>query len=105
MEFIETDVFSKRIQAILSDEEYGSLQAELIQRPDLGNLVPGAKGLRKLRWSVEGKGKRGGARIIYFWYVTRDLLLMLYAFKKSEQDDLTREQMRMFSELVDRGAV
>jgi len=68
VEFFETDIFTKRIQDILSDEEYSFLQADLIKRPEHGALIPGAKGLRKLRWSVEGKGKRSGARVIYYWY-------------------------------------
>lgn len=94
MEFLETDIFTKRIEKILSDEEYGFLQAELAHKPDLGKLISGGKGLRKLRWSIEGKGKRGGARIIYYWYASKDLILMLYAFKKSEQADIPKEQLK-----------
>ena len=105
MEFFETDIFTKRIQDILSDEEYSFLQADLIKRPEHGALIPGAKGLRKLRWSVEGKGKRSGARVIYYWYVDRGRIYMIYAFKKSEQADLTHDQLKSLARYVKEGVL
>ncbi len=105
MEFLETDIFTRRIQEILSDEAYSFLQADLMRRPDAGKLIPGAKGLRKLRWSIEGKGKRGGARVIYYWYVDDEQIYMIYAFKKSEQADLTKDQLKMLTEFVKKGAI
>lgn len=105
MEFFETDIFTKRIQDILSDEAYSFLQAVLIKKPDSGLLIPGAKGLRKLRWSVEGKGKRGGARVIYYWYVGRERIYMIYAFKKSEQADLTHDQLEALAQYVQKGVL
>ena len=78
MEFFETDIFTRRIQEILTDEEYSLLQADLIKKPDRGTLIPGAKGLRKLRWAAQGKGKRGGARVIYYWYTEDQPIYMIY---------------------------
>jgi len=95
VEFIETYIFTKRIQEILGDEEYCLLQMDLIKRPDAGNLMPGGKGLRKLRWSIEGKGKRGGIRIIYYWDVPAEQIYMAFVFKKSEQSDLTNNQLKI----------
>jgi hypothetical protein len=60
MVIVETPIFTRRIQAILSDEEYRLLQIQLINRPDSGRIIRGTGGLRKLRWSAEGHGKRGG---------------------------------------------
>jgi hypothetical protein len=57
--FIESPVFSRRITEYLDDDEYASLQWELILRPDAGDLIPGSGGLRKLRWKAKGRGKSG----------------------------------------------
>lgn len=69
MEIIETQVFTKDIVKLLSDNEYRELQKALVENPLLGHLIPGGAGLRKLRWSAGGKGKRGGLRIIYYYVV------------------------------------
>ncbi len=62
MEFIETSVFTRQLKGLLSDEEYRETQAFLILSPHSGDLIQGSGGLRKLRWSSKGKGKRGGVR-------------------------------------------
>lgn len=56
---VETSVFTRCIKELLSDEDYADLQALLVERPDAGDLIPGSYGLRKLRWEIEGSGKRG----------------------------------------------
>ena len=94
MEFFETNIFTKCIQAFLSDEEYSYLQGKLIKNPLAGKLIVGGHGLRKLRWSLDGTGKRGGARIIYYLY-SEEQIYMIYAFKKSDQEDLTAEQLKI----------
>lgn len=66
VEIIETHIFTKKIKAILSDDEYRKLQWELAINPEAGPLIPGCRGLRKLRWAIPGKGKRGGLRVIYY---------------------------------------
>jgi len=101
MVIVETPIFTRRIQAILSDEEYRYLQAQLVQRPNTGKIIPGSGGLRKLRWSASGRGKRGGARIIYYWFVSPAVMLMLFAFPKNEQDDLTPDQMKQLKKIVE----
>lgn len=102
MEFIETDVFTKRVGEILSDEDYGYLQACLIEKPSAGDLIPGGKGLRKLRWSGGGKGKRGGVRVIYY-LVSNQQIYMIYLYKKSKQGDLTPEQLKILAQYVKGG--
>jgi len=67
MVIIETSVFTRRITELLSDDEYRELQATLVERPKAGPVIPGSGGIRKLRWSASGRGKRGGARVIYYW--------------------------------------
>lgn len=90
----ETPIFTKRIQELITDDEYRLLQAHLVNRPDAGKIMPGSGGLRKLRWSSGSHGKRGGIRSIYYWFVSQNILLLLYAYPKSEQDNLTSEQLR-----------
>jgi hypothetical protein len=101
MVIIETPIFTRRIQAILSDEEYRLLQIQLINKPDSGKVIQGSGGLRKLRWSAGGHGKRGGLRIIYYWFVSRDILLLLFAYPKSERDDLTQEQLKKLKKIIE----
>jgi len=84
-----------RIRAVLSDEEYSKLQWALIINPQAGAIIPGTKGLRKLRWLVSDKGKRGGLRIIYYWYMTNEKIYMLFVYKKSETGNLTTQQLKI----------
>jgi len=64
-------------------------------RPDAGDLIPGGGGLRKIRWSAQGRGKRGGVRVIYYWAVRQEQILMLLMYAKNERDDLTVEQLKV----------
>ena len=102
LEFRETEMFTRRITALLSDDEYAKLQHLLVRDPASGDLIPGSRGLRKLRWRQpgRGKGKRGGIRVIYYWFVSGSLLYMLIAYSKEEQDDLTSVEKRLLSHLV-----
>jgi mRNA-degrading endonuclease RelE of RelBE toxin-antitoxin system len=101
MVIIETPIFTRRIQSILADDEYRLLQAQLVQKPDVGKIIPGSGGLRKLRWSAGGHGKRGGIRVIYYWLVSPEVVLMLFAYPKSEQDDMTPDQLKQLKKIVE----
>ena len=102
MVIIETPAFSRLIVALMSDDEYRVLQEALIQRPGLGVVIQGTGGLRKLRWTMEGRGKRGGVRVIYYWQKKADQLYMLYGYPKYEQKDLTAEQKKLLKQIVER---
>ena len=71
MRFIETPVFTAALRRHLSDEAYRALQLALVLRPEQGPVISGSGGLRKLRWAVLGRGKRGGLRVIYYWVRTK----------------------------------
>jgi hypothetical protein len=101
MVIIETPIFTKRIPAILSDEEYRLLQTYLLNKPDAGKVIRGSGGLRKLRWSARGHGKSGGTRIIYYWFVSQDTILLVFAYSKNEQDDLTPEQLQLLKKVIE----
>ena len=102
MNIIETPIFTRRIQVMLSDEEYRLLQSDLVNRPDVGKVIPGSGGMRKLRWSAKGHGRRGGIRVIYYWFISKDIILLLFAYSKNEQDDLTKEQLRQLKKIIER---
>lgn len=105
MEFIETSIFTKRVTEILTDDEYRFLQIELLKNPKAGILISRGKGLRKYRWSASGKGKRGGVRIIYYLYLLDEKIYMLFPYKKSDQGDLTFEQMKILINYVKEGVL
>jgi hypothetical protein len=98
---VETSIFTRQVQALLSDEEYRQLQMALVLHPDLGAVIPGSGGLRKVRWTMRGRGKRGGVRVIYFWAVMHDKILLLFMYSKNEQDDLTPEQLKVLRRIVE----
>jgi len=75
--------------------------AALLRRPAQGDLIEGTRGIRKLRWGERGRGKRGGLRIIYYWHVQREILLMLFVYRKSDQKDLTPDQRRVLGTVVE----
>jgi hypothetical protein len=64
--FVETKLFTRLVQQYLTDEEYSLLQQELADNPEVGSIIPGAGGVRKMRRGISGRGKRGGLRVIYF---------------------------------------
>ena len=101
MIFIETSVFTRRVMKILSDEEYRELQSLLIENPKAGPIIQGSGGLRKIRWSSSGRGKRGGSRTIYYWAVAKQQIIMLMIFAKNEKDDLSAEQRKILKKIVE----
>ncbi len=101
MLIIETPIFTHRIYQFISDNEYRLLQRQLIAKPDFGKVIVGSGGLRKIRWSIGERGKRGGIRVIYYWSPARDTVLMLFVYSKNEQDNLTSAQLRKLKSVVD----
>jgi hypothetical protein len=102
MVVVETTIFTRRVTELLPDDEYRQLQATLVDRPDAGPVIPGGGGLRKIRWRASGHGKRGGARIIYYWATAQDRILMLFIYAKNESDDLTPDQIKTLRQVVEK---
>ena len=100
MELIETSVFTRQITALLSDEEYGGFQLRIAANPELGALIRGGGGIRKVRVAIGSRGKSGGARVIYYWAVRKDAILLLYVYAKSAAADLTPKQVSRLAKVV-----
>jgi hypothetical protein len=78
----------------------GEFQSRLAARPGLGALIKGSGGLRKIRVAAGSRGKRGGARVIYYWAVRKDLILLLYAYAKNVSADLIPKQVAQLAKVV-----
>lgn len=96
MEFIEAPAFSRHIADYLADDEYRELQYQLAINPELGDLMPGTGGFRKLRWRDprRGKGRRGGLRIIYYYFLADQQIWLMTVYDKAEASDLTAKQRK-----------
>ena len=100
MVFVELTPFVAFRTERWSDEDLRGLQNFLLVSPDAGDVIPGGSGLRKLRWVVGGRGKRGGARVIYYRHVPKERIYLIYDYAKSEQADLTPKQIKTLSQLM-----
>jgi hypothetical protein len=100
MELIETPIFTRQVSTAMEDDEYRLFQLHLIQHPDAGDTIRASGGLRKIRWRLPGRGKRGGARIIYYWKKAADRLFLLFLYPKNVRTDLTPAQLRTLRELI-----
>ena len=101
MVIVEASVFTRQVLELLTADEHRKVQAALVNRPNLGSLIEGSGGLRKLRWGVHGRGKRGGVRIIYYWAAGQERLLMLFVYAKTVRDDLTSTQLKILRKIVE----
>lgn len=100
--FTETTRFEKRAQSRLGDEELAKVQSYLSLYPDDGDVIKGSQGIRKLRWAASGRGKRGGSRIIYYWAVSRERILLLDIYTKNEKSDLSQSELAILRQDVER---
>lgn len=100
MLFVETPIFAAQSTALVDDQSYSVLQASLSLRPTQGVVVPGAGGVRKLRWAASGRGKRGGIRVLYYWQATGGTVFMLAAFSTNRASDPSRAQLAVLARLV-----
>lgn len=91
----ETALFESAVASFLDEEELDELKNYLAVRPEAGAVIPGGGGIRKLRWAASGRGKRGGARVIYYFYDTDHPLYLLDAYKKNQQVRLSADDKKV----------
>lgn len=102
MIFIETSLFTKLRPSYLQDDQYVELQQCLMENPFAGDLIKDTGGLRKFRWATSGKGKRGGVRIIYYWYTAKDQIYLMTLYAKNEVADLSSGDKRTLKQLLEK---
>ena len=99
--FIETKLFTKIVGDYLSDSEYAELQEALRENPELGPVIRGTGGVRKVRWRQHGRGKRGGVRVIYYAKVKDGVIWMLTLYAKNEAESIPASVLRKIKEEID----
>ncbi len=100
MSVVETPEFLSSVRKLMDEEERFLLVDFLARNPKAGDVIAGTGGVRKLRWGLEGRGKRGGARVIYFHHNAGMPLFLLTAYAKNEQADLTQEDRKDLKRLT-----
>jgi hypothetical protein len=100
MEFIETPIFTRMILDLLDNEAYRRLQNLIPENPGSGAVIRGGGGIRKLRFALQGTGKSGGIRVIYYWSRERNQIYLLIAYPKSKKDSLSERETAILRDLV-----
>ena len=96
--FIETRLFTRLVYDYLDEAEYSEFQRYLSSSPDAGDVVAGTGGVRKIRWAVKGRGKRGGVRVVYVARVARDTIWLLTIYAKNEVENIPFGVLRKIRE-------
>ena len=99
--FVETKLFTRLVQEYLSDEDYSKLQQALLADPEAGAIIPGSGGVRKLRWGVAGRGKRGGIRVIYFLRTAQGQIWMLTLYAKNVTESIPASVLKQIKDEID----
>ena len=100
MVFVELTPFVRFREEHWTDDEFRALERFLLMTPTAGDVIRGTGGLRKLRWAASGRGKRGGARVIYYLQTSADRTYLVYGYVKAKQEDLTPQQLRVLAALM-----
>ena len=101
MLFTESPAFTKAVQIILREQDYFDLQDFLIDSPGAGDVIPGSKGLRKIRVASGGKGKRGGSRVVYYWHVDPEKTQFCRIYEKTTKADLSKTELQQIQTELD----
>jgi hypothetical protein len=101
MEVVRTSTFMKSLKKLGATEaDIEKLESELVRNPEAGDVIPGLSGARKIRFSMGGKGKRGGGRAIYVVVWRRDTAYLVLAYSKTVQEELSRSQRTMIAAVI-----
>lgn len=101
--FIETKVFTRLVGQYLTDDEYLRLQAALAKDPEAGAVIPESGGIRKLRWGLSGRGKRGGLRVIYYLRSQKGVLWLLTLYPKNVAENIPTHVLRQIRQEIEDG--
>ena len=101
LRFIELPSFSKVREDYFTDDQFGALQKYLADQPSAGDVVPGTGGVRKLRWTRAGMGKRGGVRVLYYLQDCKGRIWLLTVYAKSATENISAKTLNLLRELAD----
>lgn len=90
---IETPTFQKQVAKVWTEAERLEFIAWIATNPTAGDVIPGADGARKVRWAVQGKGKRGGARVVYFNLSDDELVLLVAVYAKADKTNILPKEI------------
>ena len=96
--FIETKLFTRLVPNYFTDDEYAELQNSIVANPEAGDLIRGSGGVRKLRWGLAGRGKRGGVRVIYYLRLQQGQVWMLTLYAKNEAESISGAVLKKIKE-------
>ena len=99
---IETPVYSRKVEGLLSDDEREEFAAFISQNPTVGSVVRGSGGVRKLRWVRAGSGKRGGVRVVYYNQLSHEEIWLLTLYAKNERATIPAHELRLIKEAIER---
>lgn len=100
MTVVETTMFLRQAEKIWSDEEHAALVDHMARNPEVGDIIPGTGGVRKMRWGRAGSGKRGGARVLYFYHDMDHPLYLLLAYAKAQASDMSADEKKAVAALA-----
>ncbi len=102
MRIVRTRTFDRTLKKLgASDADLEALFANIAARPQAGDVIPGSGGARKIRFTMKGKGKRGGGRAIYFAFVAEDTVYLLMAYGKNEKTDLSGADKKAVAAIIE----
>jgi hypothetical protein len=103
MEFLEAPAFTRYLSGYVTDDEYRELENRLAAAPELGDVMPGTGGFRKLRWADprRGKGRRGGPRVIYYYFPGEQQIWLMTLYDKDEASDLTLKEKQALKSAIE----
>ena len=99
--FIETPLFTRQAADYWTEEEHGHFITWLSENPEAGNVIPGTGGIRKVRWSRTGSGKRGGVRVIYYNRLANGEIWLLLIYAKSARENIPAHTLRAIKEEIE----
>ena len=97
---VETPLFLRKAEKILDDEDRAALVLSIATAPEAGEIMPGTGGVRKLRWALEGRGKSGGARVIYYFHSDRMPVVLLSIYAKGAKVNLSQAERNELKALI-----
>jgi len=101
--FVESPIFSKHVYDYLSESEYAAFQEFLAQNLEVGDVVQGSGGVRKVRWARRGIGKSGGVRVLYFAKSVKGRVFLLVIYAKSVKDSIPGHLLKKIKEAMEDG--